>query len=89
MMKNVFYFMLKAQFVLFNTLNSLFRVKSSIRSLSRFFGCVKKQLHKKAMVNFKIYDVTDWTARNYKAHIAQYLMKERQADNEMWSVNKM
>ena len=81
--------MLKAQFVLFNTLNSLFRVKSSIRSLSGLFGCVEKRLDKEAMVNFKIYDVTGQTARNYKTHIAQYLMKERQADNEIWSVNKM
>ena len=58
-MKNVFYFMLIAQFVLFNMFNSLFRVKSSIRSLSRLFGCVEKRLDKKEMVNFKIYDVKD------------------------------
>ena len=41
------------------------------------------------MVNFKIYDVTDQTARNYNAHIAQYLMKERQADNKIQSVNNI
>ena len=27
---------------------------------------VGKWLHEKAMVNFKIYDVTDWTTNNYK-----------------------
>ena len=27
------------------------------------------------MVNFKIYDVTNWTTNNYNAHITQYLNK--------------
>ena len=30
-----------------------------------------EQLHKKAMVNFKIYDVTDWNTSNCNTHIAQ------------------
>ena len=37
------------------------------------------------MVNFKIYDVTDWTASNHNTHIAQYLTKLRESDNEIWS----
>ena len=27
------------------------------------------------MVNFKIYDITNWTTNNYNAHITQYLNK--------------
>ena len=41
--------------------------------LSRLFGYVEKQLDKVAKVNFKIYDVTDWTANNYNTHFGQYL----------------
>ena len=41
--------MLKALFVL-----------EIITTLSWLFGYVETQLDKKAMVNFKIYDVTDW-----------------------------
>ena len=43
--------------------------------LSWFFGYVEKQLDKKAMVNFKIYDVTGRETNNYNAHITQYLKK--------------
>ena len=50
-MKNVFYFMLKAFFVL-----------GIFTFLSWSFGYVEKRVDKKAMVDFKIYDVTDWTA---------------------------
>ena len=50
MMKNAFHFMLKASFVL--EISTL---------LSRLFGYVEKRLGKKAMVNFKIYDVIDLT----------------------------
>ena len=42
--------------------------------LSWFFGYAEKRLDKKAKVDFKIYDVTDWTTINYNTHIAQYLM---------------
>ena len=41
------------------------------------------------MVNFKIYDVTDWTTNIYNTHIAQYLKKYRRPDNEIWSEYKM
>ena len=40
-------------------------------SLKHLYFC----LDKKAMVNFKIYYVTDWTTNNYNTHIAQYLKK--------------
>ena len=49
MMKNTFHFMLKALFVL-----------QIFTFLSRLFSYVEKRLDKKAMVDFKIYDVTDW-----------------------------
>ena len=42
--------MLKALFVLV-----------TFKLLSRLFGYVEKGLDKKAKVNFKIYNVTDWT----------------------------
>ena len=51
MTKNAFYFTLKALFVL-----EIF--------LSRLFSHVEKRFDKKAKVNFKIYDVTDWTTNS-------------------------
>ena len=39
--------------------------------ISWLFGYAEKQLDKKAMVNFKIYDVTGRTKSNYNIHIAQ------------------
>ena len=51
-MKNAFYFMLKALCVL-----QIFTFQSC------FFGYVEKQLDKKVMVDFRIYDVTDWTTK--------------------------
>ena len=47
-MKNAFYFMLITPFVL-----------EIFKFLSWFFG-----YEEKSMVNFKIYDVTDWKANN-------------------------
>ena len=47
-MKNAFYFMLKALFVL-----------EVFTFLSWLFGYVEKRLDEKAMINFKIYDITD------------------------------
>ena len=49
MMKNNFYFMLKAPFI-----------HGILTFLSRLFGCVEKRLYKKAMVNFRVYGVGDW-----------------------------
>ena len=62
MVKNAFYFTLKALFVL-----------EIFTFLSRLFGYVRKDLDKKDEVNFKIYDVTDWTTNDYNKHIVQYL----------------
>ena len=64
MMKNAFYSMSKALFVLkvFNFLSCL-------------FGHVEKRLDKKSEVNFKIYDVTDGKTNNYNTHVAQYPKK--------------
>ena len=54
-------FMLRALFVL-----------DIFTFLSLNFGYVEKRLDKKAMVDFKIYDVTDWKANNCNTHIAQH-----------------
>ena len=40
-------------------------------------------------VNFKICDDKDWKIDNYNREIVQYLKKQRQLDNEIWSVNKI
>ena len=60
-MKNAFYFMYKAIFVL-----------GIFKFLSWFFGYVEKRLEKQAMVTFKVHDVADWTTNNYNTHIVQY-----------------
>ena len=65
MMKNAFCFILKALFIL--------EIFTFLRYL--LFGYVEKRLDKKAMVNFKIYDVTDWATNNYNIHITQYVKK--------------
>ena len=49
MMKNAFYFILKALFVL-----------KMLKFFTNFSGYVGKWLDKRAKVNFKIYDVTNW-----------------------------
>ena len=53
------------------------------------FGYVEKRLDKKVKLNSKIYDISDWTANNYNTHIAQYLKKQRQSDNQIWSDNRI
>ena len=62
MMRNAFYFMLK-----------LFLLLRYLNFCPNFFNQVEKRLHKKAKVNFKIYDVTNWTTNNNSTHIARYL----------------
>ena len=62
MMKNVFYFLLKTLFDL-----------EIFTFLSLVFGYVENQLDKKAMINLKTYDITDWTTNNYNTYIPQYL----------------
>ena len=64
MMKNAFYFMSKALFVL-----------KKFKFLSWLFGHVAKRLDKKDKVIFKFYDVTAWLKNNCNTHIAQYLEK--------------
>ena len=46
------------------------------------FWLCKKRYEKRAKVNFKIYDMTDW-------YIFQYLKKLLQPDNEIWSVSRI
>ena len=64
LMKNAFYVMSKAFFIL-----KIFTI------LSWLFGYEGKRIAQKAKVNFIIYDVTDWATSNYNTHIAQYLKK--------------
>ena len=54
--------------------NALFVLEIST-CLSRQIDYAEKQLDQKAMVNFKIHNVTDWTTNNYNIHIIQYLKK--------------
>ena len=53
-MKNAFYFMFYFMLI------ALF-VLEMLTFLSWLSGYIEKRLDKKALVNFKIYDVTDWT----------------------------
>ena len=62
-MKNAFYFMSKT------------RSRSWDTYIFVFFGFVQKQLDENALVNFNIYDVTDWTTNNSNTNIAQYLKR--------------
>ena len=43
--------------------------------LTWLFGYVEKRFDKKAMVNCKVYDVTDWTTNKCNMQIAQILKK--------------
>ena len=53
------------------------------------FNHVEKRSGKIAEIDFKNYDVKVYTRSKYKTHIAQYLKKEIQTDNEIWSFNKI
>ena len=64
MMKNAFYFMLKALFLI-----------EIFTFLYCIFGNLEKRLDKKTMVNFKIHDVTYWITNVCNINIAQYLKK--------------
>ena len=55
-------------------------------SPSTVFSYLGKRLHQKAKFRLKTYDVTDWITHNYNTHISQYLTKQRQSFNEIWSV---
>ena len=73
MMKNDFYFMLKALFIL-----KIFKFLSCF-----FFDYIRKRVYKKAKADFKICDATSWTTNSYNTYIAQYLKKLRQSGNEV------
>ena len=77
-MKNAFYFMLKAFFVL-----EIFAI------LPWPFAYIEKRFNKKATVSFKNYGVTDQTKNYCNTHITQYLKKWRQAGSATWSVKKI
>ena len=62
MVKNAFYFTLKAFFIL-----------KIFKFLSWLFGHVSKRRDYKDKVNFKFYNITSWLTNNYNTHIAQYL----------------
>ena len=64
MMKNAFYSISKALFVL-----------KIFKFLSGIFGHVEKGLDWKDKVNFKFYDVKAWLTNNFNTHIAQYFEK--------------
>ena len=78
MMKNDSYF----------TLKGLFFLKIS-KILSWLFGHLEKWLDQKDKAKFKTYNVTNLLKNNNNTHIDQYLKKERQSANEIWSVNKI
>ena len=61
MKKNIFYFMLKAYFVL------------EIFTFLLTFWLCRTRHDKKVKVNFKIHDVKDWTTNNLNTRIAKYL----------------
>ena len=64
MIKNAFYFTLKAVLVL-----------KIFKCISCIFSHIEKRLNYKDKVNFKIYGVVNWLINNCKTHIDQYLKK--------------
>ena len=54
-----------------------------------FCGHVGERPDKKVKINFKINDVTDWEMNNCNTHIVQYLKKQGQSENEIWSCNRI
>ena len=65
MIKNAFYFTLKALFIISRYLNFC----------PDFYDHAGKQFDKKNKVNFKIYDIKNWETDNYNIHFTQYLKK--------------
>ena len=74
MMKNAFYFILKALFVC-----------KIFKFLSWLFGHIKKRLDEKDKVNFKSHDVATWS----KTITILILPNITQSVNEIWSVNRI
>ena len=46
------------------------------------------KIFKKDKFNVEIYEVTTWFTNNWNTHIARYLIKEEEPDNEIWSINR-
>ena len=63
------YFMLKVLFLL-----------EIFTFLCRVFDYEENRLNQKDMVNFKVYDVTNWKINNYNANISQTLKKQKHTD---------
>ena len=49
----------------------------------------EKRLDEKDKVNFEIHDATTRFTNICNTHIAQYLPKQRQPDNEIWTFNRI
>ena len=66
---------LPKKFVLFDSMKAPFfsHIKSTF--CLDYFRQVGKYPDKKAKVNLKIYDVTNWETNNYNTHTAQHLQK--------------
>ena len=65
MLKNAFYFTLKALFI--------FKI---FKFLSLLFGHVKKRLDKKVKVNFKIFGITNWE-KTIAIHILTNILRSK------------
>ena len=57
--------------------------------LLTFWSCIKNCLNRNIKVNFKIHDFTTWLTNICKTHIVQYLTKQKQPGNEIWSINRI
>ena len=66
MIKNAFYFISKALFIL-----------KIFRFLSWFFGHVAKRLDKRDQVSFRFYDVTAWLTNNRNTHILANISRSK------------
>ena len=77
------------QKALFISCSNLFSFSRYLNFCPNLFGNEAKRLVKKAKINFKIYDITDWVKINYNIHIAQYLTKKRRPSNEVLSANRI
>ena len=63
--------------------------KRVFKFLSWLFGHVEKRLDYIDHVNFEIYEVTIWLTNNCNTHIAQYLTKYKQLENENGPLNRI
>ena len=80
--KNCFIFFKKWSKILHFHLKRYFRSRDISTFVLTFWSCRKKDL-----TNLKIYEA--WLTSNYSTHITQYPIKQRQTDNETWSVDRI